>query len=798
MNKYTFPLFCCLAIPSFGQHNIKGVIVDNNQTPISFADVVILTDKKVIDQVSTDENGVFNTLLEDGIYTILIENNSVTLHQFTTTISEGKDLGIILIPNQEQFTLGETVIIAQKKLIEKKVDRLIFNTDQAEGAKGGNAIDALKLAPRIKVDETTDAISIIGKGNVMVLINDRLSQMDANQLTNYLKTIRAEDIEKIEVITNPPAKYDASGNSGVINIVLKTGKSNSFNGNVSGSGNYAKYKGGNINGGINFRKEKWTISSRAFQGENTWGNDSFSFISYPTNQWETANRNKNINGFGGIGITTDYQVNDKLITGITIDYSSGKGDTYNTSRTDIYDLPSYLLNRYITNDAKGSYWEWKYFGLNYHVIKKFDDEGKKLTFDFDYSKNSSGSGNTMVSNEFLADTTPLPDKLQGNKTIDDGNADRLNFSADMEHPIGNWKMNYGTRLRVGKDENSSNRFSKTSGDYIEQEDYRYNFSYHEDIYALYYSVEKQLNEKWSTKVGLRYEHANVKGYSKEQNISYHNKYDGIFPTAYLMYQAAENHSFSLNYSRRVDRPFMWYLNPMVIKNNDYSYTTGNPNLVPSYSNNVEFEYAFKDLSVTSIYFSKSDDLMGQISQFDPETQIQLAKPFNYAKSISVGISENINIKPIKIWRINASFNGYYIKTTGNIPGYDYAIDGITGSLRITNNIELNKKKTLFANYTYSYFSTGSDSDLDEFTDFMSHNGGIRALFFNKKLQVAFNVNNIFKDKLPIYSRYFNGIYSSNYQDPLRSFRLGLTYSFGKQFNIEKSKSNQEQTGSGQG
>lgn len=798
MNKYTLPILCCMAATSYGQHSVKGAIIDPNQNAIPFADVIILSDKKVVDQVSTDENGVFNAVLENGIYTIQIENNSVLIHQFSTTVERDNDLGVILIPHLQEINLDETVVTAQKKLIEKKVDRLIFNPDQAEGAKGGNALDALRLAPRIKVDETTDAISIIGKGTVMVLINDRLSQMNADQLSNYLKTIRTEDIEKIEVITNPPAKYDASGNSGVINIVLKTGKSNGFNGNINGSGNYAKYLGGNLNGGINYRKDKWTLSARGFFGENTWGNDAYANTTYIAQQWETKTMAKSTNAFAGIGVTTDYQVNDKLITGITLDYSSGHGDTFNTSRTNIFNRPSYALERYITNDYNGTNWDWTYLGINYHVIKKFDEEGKKLTFDFDYSKNLSGATNAIVSNEFYANHLPLPDKYQGNKTVDDGNADRLNFSVDMEHPVSSWMMNYGTRIRAGIDRNASNRYSKTTGEYIEQDDYRYDFSYNENIYALYYSVEKSFNDKWSAKLGLRYEHAEVKGLSEEQNIRYKNQYDGIFPTAYIMYQANENNSISINYARRVDRPFMWYLNPMFVKNNDYSYSVGNPNLVPSYANNFELEYAYKDLSVTSIYVSTTDDLIGRISQYDQDTQQELSKPYNFAKSLSIGASENINLKPIKGWRLNASLDVYYIKTTGLIPGYDYALDGITGSFRISNNIELNQKKTFFANYTYSYYSKGSDSDLDEFTDYMNHSAGLRALFLSKKLQVSLNVNNIFRDKQPVYSKYYNDVLASSYSGPLRNFRLGITYNFGKQFKIEKSKSNQEQTGGGQG
>ena len=168
-----------------------------------------------------------------------------------------------------------------------------------------------------------------------------------------------------------------------------------------------------------------------------------------------------------------------------------------------------------------------------------------------------------------------------------------------------------------------------------------------------------------------------------------------------MYQSSENHSFTLNYSRRVDRPFIWYLNPRRTKQNEYNYSEGNPNLTPSNSNNFELEHAYKDLLVTSLYYRNANDLFEQVSIMDPDTKITLSKPYNIGKTYSIGLSENINVKPYKWWKVNASADVFYRKTTSKIPEMNYTLDGMNGEFRITNNLDLNKKKTLFANYTYS-------------------------------------------------------------------------------------------------
>lgn len=796
MKKLLIPIVCCIAVNVSAQQDRKGKLTYSDQSPVAFVDIIIQNGDKIIDEISTDENGDYSIDLPEGNYIIRIEENGSLLHSQTIIVDNNSEIGIISIAKPENVSLKEAVVTSQKKLIEKKVDRLVFNVDQAEGAKGGNALDALRLAPRIKVDENSETVSIIGKGNVTVMIDDRLMQMSSTQLANYLKTIRAEDIEKIEIITNPPAKYDATGNSGIVNIVLKNGKKDSLNGSLSSTYSQQKYAGYNVSGNINYRKGKWTLNSNIYNGYNNWFQRVKNDITYDDQFWSTSGYNKNGNKYVGGRIGADYEINDKLITGFNLDLGQGDGTYDNEGTTSIFSLPQRTISRYISTDRRGSNWDWKYLGLNYHIIKKFDTEGKKLTFDFDYSNNVEGDISKSISNEFNSDWAEIADKYQGNIADIQQKSNRFNISIDMEHPINDWKMNYGTRLRWAIDESDNKRFTKDKiTDYTEDTDFRSRYQYNENIYALYYSIERKFGEKWTAKAGLRYEHASVKGIIKTNNTEFNNKFDGLYPTAYVMYQASENNSFTLNYSRRVQRPFIWYLNPMRTIINDYQINEGNPNLTPANSSNFELEYAYKDLSVSSIYYKLEENIFEQVNIVDPETKITTNKPLNFGKTYSIGFSENLNLKPYKWWKLNASADVFYRKVISKIPEANYNLDGLTGEFRVTNNLELNKKKTLFANYTFAYYTKSYDG-LSTIGDFMRHSAGFRAMIFDKKLQLSVNVYNLLENRNGTYRNISNGIITDNFYNAYRNFRIGLTYNFGKQFNMEKSKSNQEQGGKG--
>lgn len=790
MSKLYIPILLFASTSIFAQQQYKGSLQYTNQMPVSLADVIILKDDQIIEEISTDDKGSFTVDLVEGNYMFRIEEAGVLLHTQTILCGKNQDLGVIILPKTENITLNETVVKSQKKLIEKKVDRLVFNADLAEGAKGGDALDLLKLAPRVKVDN--DVVSIIGKSNLRVMVDDRLLEMSGDQLTNYLKTLRADDIEKIEVITNPPAKYQAIGNSGILNIVLKSGKKDSWNGSLSSSLQHYNKPYWNNSASFNYRKNKWTLVSNIFGGFGEYDGIGQSDIYFTkTNEvWTEKEKNsgKNRNIGGKLGL--DYKVSDKLTTGFTVDLYVGNRKGTGGTKTTINSLDKNELLSYILNDRNGSKGNTKYNTLNYHVIYKMDTIGKKLTFDFDWV-NFNNNNTSVTSNRFFnSEDVENKTEYQGNKSLSDQKANNYSLNIDIEHPVNTWKLNYGGRYSWTKN-NSDNLFYNTSlGTPVYDEKLSNGFYYDENILAFYASIEKDISEKWSAKVGLRYENTDAKGFSPQENQHDTYKYDGLFPTAYLMYKPAENHSLSINVGRRIDRPFMGQLNPFRTIYSPYSFAEGNPKLKPSYSYNYELEYAYKDLAVTTLYYRNSTDEINQIVVVNPTENTQNWIPYNYADSESFGISENLNFKLVKWWKVNGTIDLYYKKTKGIIPEYNYVLDGFNGEFRLTNNLELNKSKTLLFNHTTNYttktIDTMSRSRANWSTAF-----GLRALFLDKKFEVSFNVNNVFKDKAWQDQSFSNDTKFVYTGQSARYYRIGIRYNFGKSFTIEQSKSSSE-------
>ena len=238
------------------QYSIKGKIVNQENQPVEFLDVSIIQNDSIIDFITTNTDGTFLLKTPKGEVELLIEEMGKVVEQRKIAVNNDLDVGNIAITSQ-QLGLKEVLVQGKAKTYERLVDRLVFNVENSIAAIGGDALDALKNTPSVKIKD--DQISIVGKSTVNVLVNDRIVQMSGNDLTNYLKSIPSANIKKIEVITNPPAKYEAEGNSGLINIVLKEAKQNAWSTTLRSSYTQGVY--GILNDGINFSYSKDKFSA---------------------------------------------------------------------------------------------------------------------------------------------------------------------------------------------------------------------------------------------------------------------------------------------------------------------------------------------------------------------------------------------------------------------------------------------------------------------------------------------------------------------------------------------------------
>ena len=756
------------------QYSIKGKIVNQDNQAVEFLDITIIQDDSIIDSYSTNSDGTFILKSNHGDFELLIEEMGKLLEQRKISVDNDLDLGVLKIVSQQQ-NLKEVVVQGKAKTYERQIDRLVFNVENSIAATGGDALDALKNTPSVKIKN--DQISIVGKNTVSVLVNDRIVQMSGEDLTNYLKSIPSANIKKIEVITNPPAKYEAEGNSGLINIVLKEAKENAWSTTLRSSYTQGVY--GQLNNGVNFSysKDKFSVLADLshYTGSNIYTNDMNYY--YPTEHWSQKMNNKKI--YRGLSALTtlSYKINDKNTVGVQFN----GGHSYNGSREKtrtISDQNGQTIKDFSTNSrVKG---DGDNFNLNVNFNHKFDSVGKKFSVDLDYMSNKGNNGNEFISDMYFK---------QDRKTIfannlNDKDIENISGKVDFYFPMKKGTWEFGSKVSSTKSDyqlNSNFTDLVTNVDLMTQDDH---FKYTENVESLYLSYQRKLSDKWSTKIGLRGEYTQSKANSLTTNSVTEKEYFKLFPTFYIQYQPKDNHSFNLNFGRRIQRPSFWELNPNKWYSNPISYTEGNPFIQPSFVYNVELSYGFKDYIQAKVYYQNMQDGFGQIAfhseeELDGElTQTQVFKRLNYYKMSSYGIVLSSTIKPTKWWESNLEFSLGYNKSINEIDVLDKEYTGNGSNLSIYNNLNLNTKKTLTAQVNYTFVPKGKNREFN-YNSSSSLDIGIKYLVLDKKLTLSLMAYDIFKtDVMTITTNVQNIPQSFKQYYDSQSIRFSLSYKFG--------------------
>ena len=678
----------------------------------------------------------------------------------------------------------ETVVLeGKKKLIERKPDRLIFNVQNSVAAAGGTALDALKATPNVKINN--DVISIVGKSTVLVLIDDKEVYMSGEQLSRYLEGISAENLSKIEVITTPPAKYSAEGNSGIINIVMKKMKVNSWNANVGSSYQRSRRNTWRSNAAFNLQKDKVTLQSSIDFGDRrflrNWNNDLY----YPDAHWENRGITDFKNNYYVAKAALDYKVNEKLTLGTKFSTSLFNTKSSSTpSLSNIYDPASGALQKYIsTSSFQHDKTQQQIYNL--YSEYKIDTLGKKISMDLDFV-NYKGPGNRPFS---YATYTPDNVIVPGSQFTGLNNTETQirNFSAkiDTELPLKFVNLSFGGRFSSVKTINNIDAYKEVNTEMVPDTNISNYFRYKENNEALYVSGSKKIG-KWDLQAGLRMEATQTTGYSRELDNTHKNNYVKLFPTLYAMYSIADKTSVSFNYSRRIRRPSYESLNPFRTINNSNSYNEGNAFLQPAFTDNIEVTFTHKNLD-SRIYYSNLKNGISQASLIDPATMHNNFVWMNYVNADSFGLAETFTWQPLKWWTSINTFNLSYRSTQLTIGPERYK--GWTADFSTSNDFTLNKPKTAFFNLTFAQDFGGK---YDNFTSaaYSTVDISFKYLAFNKKLVISLVGSNIFNGISYDYQM-MNGVKQSfrNIWDT-QSFRVSLNYKFGN----DKIKTSNRQSG----
>lgn len=658
-------------------------------------------------------------------------------------------------------TIEKIEIVAKKKLLERKADRMIFNVDASVATQGMDGAETLANVPMLKVDDNGGIISIIGKSSVAVMINGKMLNLSGTPLINYLKSLRSENIAKIEVITTPPAKYDAQGNSGLINIILKKNPNIGFSGNLSTGLVQRTYSGFSDNLTLNYQNEKLNVSGK---------------LAY----WDSAKRSEE--NYTILGKSQNYSTSVRkdmwfeLSPSVNISYKISKNSEIGANILIGRQKPSMNIMNVMKNidtNATGENFTTQSLHREKNLTEtvsvyydlKLDSLGRKLSLAGNYYGNNS---DTKVN----FSTMKISDgSVQNVETLSYIKPQILSVQADLELPLSYGNIETGAKITNFKNSSDLRYFDLHPG--IRSQDFSRSdfFLYQEKNYAAYFSFAKNFGEHWETKAGLRYEYTSVAGDSPESDTR--NDYSEWFPTAFISYKTAKN-VYSLSFSRRINRPDMDNLNPFRWYENPYSYSSGNPLLKPSYLTNLELSYTYNNKFSASVYYLFQKNGFGQTLLLDG--LMQIGTYLNYYNTNYLGTNLSYTEKVFPWWEsvfsANASLTKSELFNVNAVPQ-----NGKTLSFASSNSFILNKSKTivLFVNYNQTLPYKNGNYSFRNFSDLTS---GLKISLMDKKLQINATVTNIFAQRSEAEIFYNdNTQHFNNYWDG-RSFRLTFNYNFG--------------------
>ena len=798
-------LFLITSFLSFAQERptsikvkITGKVVEKvSKQALEYATVTFIDPKnpKVIAGGITNPKGEFDINIIPGRYDIKIEFISFKpILIKDRNLMEITNLGQIAL-EEDASQLNEVVVRAEKSSVEIKLDKKVYNVGQDMMVKGGTVSEVLDNVPSVSVD-TEGNVSLRGSDNIRILIDGRPSY--AVNIAEALKQLPADAIDKVEVITNPSARYDAEGGSGLINIILKKGKNQGLNGTFIASTGVPETYG--LSANVNYKTEKFNYfttlgyNHRTNQGggktNSQYFNDDGSTKNFLDEDRETERTRDGFNGRAGI----EWTVAPNTFWTNAINYQKDNGNNTDLINFNNYDaVRNFTASTYRLGKGKTGGENVEYTS---NLIKNFNDKGHKLTVDGSISRNSDNSQSIITgSNNF-------------NNTLNNQVQKQAQLQADYVLPIGKGsQFEAGYKGSFG---NLNNEYYVLDNLGIRIDNLSNTLEYKENINALYTQYGFKKN-KFSYLFGLRWEDTNIEVNLLDTKDFNTKKYNNFFPSAFVSYEISDQSNLTTSYSKRLSRPRGRFMNPAVNYASNVNIFQGNPDLDPSLTNKFDFGYIKRWDKITfntSAYFEDTKDVFSFVRSptGDEVNGVPVIKsqPINLGKEQKFGFEFTLNYSPFKKWRLNSNFNFYNVKTTGENSYTDTKGDIIVQNLdnqantwfaRISSKLTLPYKVDWQLNATYNgEQKTAQGKSLDQF----GMNTALSKDVLKDKATIAFNISDIFNTRIMrSYTYLENQTSYGEMQFRKRQFNLSFTYRFNKPKG-EREKNQQPKEGGGDG
>lgn len=763
---------------------LSGKVLDEKHISQSYVSVSLLAakDSTLIKGTITDDKGTYLfERLPEGQYLLAFNTIGYTRvfkgpYAIATAHKTYNIENVELIPTSKQLNIVN--IVARKPLIERQIDKTVLNVENSVLAAGNTALEILEKAPGVSVDKDGN-VSLRGKTGVTVMLDGKPTYLSSEQLANLLRATEGNAIQSIELITNPSAKYDAAGNSGIINIKLKKNKNYGTNGSLTAGAGYGRYYKANGGLSLNHREKKFNAFGELNYGKNKKFHDlnidrvnntatDQTFFRQTSSQ---IGKRQNYNYKAGV----DYFINDKNTLGVAVNGYRSTGDNNDTKvLTLIGSQPLKTDSSVMARNPN----QYKYSGITYNMNYKgiIDTLGQEISADADYSRYS-GQQNSEYNNTYLnaagqpsRDSYIFKNRTPSLVTI-------LAGKVDYTLPI-NKKMKLETGLKSSKvsTDNVSSFENFLNNNWQSDLTRSDHFIYDENINAGYVNLNREFTGL-TVQLGLRAEQTNSKGNSVPKQQISDRHYFNLFPSIFINRVLSKNHEAGFSYSRRIDRPDYEDLNPFVYFVDLYTYSMGNPYLNPQYTNSFEVSYSYKKTINATLGYSHTNDAISRVLVSDTVKKTLFISSQNLAQKKSYSLNINSPLTIFKWWTTNNNLTVFYNEfSTPNLLGVPYK-GGKTA-------FNFNSNQTITLNNTTSFELSGfyRSAQVDGTLAVKPNYGidlGISKSFMEKKLSIKLAANDAFNlQKFRITSAIPSQIYSVNEKSESRVFRLTCSYRFG--------------------
>ncbi|MCB0716309.1 MAG: TonB-dependent receptor [Chitinophagaceae bacterium] len=782
-----------------GKGNINGKVIDGDTKTVTAATITLLKakDSSVVKLSVANQAGEYTFEQVDfGKYLVAI---SAAGHEkgYSDILSLNAAHPNVVVQTIKLEplvkSLTSVVVSTQRPLIEQKIDRMVVNVSADVTNAGNSALEVLEKSPGVSVDKDGN-ISLKGKKGVQIYIDGRPSYLSGADLASYLQNLRSEQLSKIEIMTNPPAKYDAAGNSGIINIKTKKTKQVGYMASLSSTyvqGKYARFYE-SLN--LNYRNKKVNLFANiGYNNENSYHTLYIQrkFLEPTTKNvrslFDQQTRLRSAEQSLSAKLGLDYSISKNTTLGFVVTGFRNPETFGSFSDVFIADPNEVLQSRTIAQSDNDK--TWKNYTTNLNFRHVFDSAGTEITADFDYLKYNSRYDQSLINTYYDAQGNPnmIPDTLLGmlprDITIKTG---RIDFTRPLKNGA---KFEAGLKTSFVKTDNNAIYDSLIGGMKTRDFGRSNHFIYDENINAAYVNYSRPLGKKFFAQLGLRLEHTNAKGFSEgysyrssddsfyPSDTSFNRNYVQLFPTVFFQFKPNDKNTFGINYGKRINRPDYEDMNPFLLFLDRYTFEQGNPNLRPQFSHNIELSHTYKGFLTTTLNYTQTTDIINEVLEQNIDKNETFIKKYNIAKQRQVGIAVSAGHKITKWWNGNVYANVYYDQFEGIINNDYVKKTSVTGQFNISNQFDFGKNWNAELG---GFYRTRALEGVFNISGFAMMNMGVSKQILKGKALLKFNVRDVlYSQKIKGHIQYSDIDVRFHQERDTRRFSIGFTYRLNK-------------------